>query len=151
MQPPMEEINDVFHFHDTVGDGKIAAAQLPAALRAMMLNPTEALLAEVMKTRKGGPRVSVDEFVPIYKKVADACGRAATIKEFQTLLSHFDREGNGQIMLVELRNMLQNGGEKLTNQEVEQLLFGMEIIEGKVNINQFLNNHLQMGESKEEK
>ncbi|KAF1762102.1 hypothetical protein GCK72_010364 [Caenorhabditis remanei] len=153
MAPPplMEDVQDVFHFHDTVGDGKIAANQLPAALRAMMLNPTEALLEELIKKRTGGARISVEEFIPIYKNVETACGRNTTLKEFQTLLSHFDRDGNGQIPIVELKSMLQNGGEKMTNQEVESLLFGVEVVDGKININHFLNNHLQMGLQEAEK
>lgn len=153
MPPPslMEDVQDVFHFHDTVGDGKIAANQLPAALRAMMLNPTEALLEELTKKRTSGSRISIEEFIPIYKKVEAECGRNTTAKEFQTLLSHFDREGNGQIQLVELKNMLQNGGEKLSNQEVDNLLFGVEVVDGKININHFLNVHLQMGLQEAEK
>ncbi|CAO4369502.1 unnamed protein product [Caenorhabditis nigoni] len=153
MPPPplMEEVQDVFHFHDTVGDGKIAANQLPAALRAMMLNPTEALLDEVIKKGTGGARITIEEFIPIYKKVEAACGRSTTLKEFQTLLSHFDRDGNGQIPIVELKSMLQNGGEKMTNQEVDNLLFGVEVVDGKININNFLNNHLQMGLQETEK
>uniref|UniRef100_A0A1I7TM06 EF-hand domain-containing protein n=1 Tax=Caenorhabditis tropicalis TaxID=1561998 RepID=A0A1I7TM06_9PELO len=141
----IEEVQDVFHFHDTVGDGKIAANQLPAALRAMMLNPTEAVLEELTKKRNGGSRITIEEFIPIYKNVESKCGRNTTVKEFQTLLSHFDRDGNGQIQLVELKNMLQSGGEKLTNQEIDNLLFGVEVVDGKINISHFLNNHLQMG------
>lgn len=147
----MDEVHDVFHFHDTLGDGKIDSKQLPTALRAMMLNPTEALLAEVSKARTSGARITVEEFIPIYKKVEAACGRSTTLKEFQTLLSHFDREGNGQIMLMELKSMLQNGGEKMTNQEVDNLLFGVEVVDGRININNFLNRHLQMGLEESEK
>lgn len=49
----------------------------------MMLNPTEALLAEVSKARTSGARITVEEFIPIYKKVEAACGRSTTLKEFQ--------------------------------------------------------------------
>ena len=39
----------------------------------------------------------------------------------------------------------------MTNQEVESLLFGVEVVDGKININHFLNNHLQMGLQEAEK
>lgn len=54
-------------------------------------------------------------------------------------------------MLMELKSMLQNGGEKMTNQEVDNLLFGVEVVDGRININNFLNRHLQMGLEESEK
>ncbi|CAB3402846.1 unnamed protein product [Caenorhabditis bovis] len=144
MSVPIEDIQDIFHFYDTVGDGKIAASQLPHAIRALMLNPTEQMIKKMTKQWEKTPdaRISVQEFTPIYKNMAKECGRASTLNEFQTLLSHFDREGNGQITVAELRHMLQNTGEKMTSQEVDSLLYGLEATDGKININNFLQTHM---------
>ncbi|CAB3402847.1 unnamed protein product [Caenorhabditis bovis] len=145
MSVPIEDIQDIFHFYDTVGDGKIAASQLPHAIRALMLNPTEQMIKKMTKQWEktpGNARISVQEFTPIYKNMAKECGRASTLNEFQTLLSHFDREGNGQITVAELRHMLQNTGEKMTSQEVDSLLYGLEATDGKININNFLQTHM---------
>lgn len=50
----------------------------------------------------------------------------------QTLLSFYDRDMSGSIMLADLRTMLQNAGERMTGQEVDNLLFGLEDTDGKI-------------------
>ncbi|CAI5444472.1 unnamed protein product [Caenorhabditis angaria] len=141
-----EDINDTFHFYDTIGDGKIAASQLPNALRALMLNPTEESINKMTKQweKKPDTRISIQEFMPIFQAMSKECGRSTSLQEFQTLLSHFDREGNGFITLAELRGMLSNTGEKLTSREVDSLLFGVEEIDGKIKIDDFLQKHMQI-------
>lgn len=141
-----EDIQDTFNFYDAKGDGKIAASQIPGALRSLHLSPSEELIGKMTKQWEKTPdaRISIPEFTPIYNNVAKECGKAPSLTEFQTLLSHFDREGNGYITIVELRQLLENSGEKLTAREVDSLLFGYEVTDGKIQIADFLRHHLMV-------
>ncbi|KAK5978748.1 Myosin-2 essential light chain [Trichostrongylus colubriformis] len=136
----MEAIEEAFQFYDTKGDSKIAASQIGNCLRSLQLQPTEGLIERMTQQWKDQPdaRVSMEEFAPIYKNVKKEAGKPHTAEEFQSLLSHFDREGSGIIMLPDLRYMLQNSGERMTGRDVDLLLSHIEINEGKVPIVDFV-------------
>ncbi|KAL6728853.1 hypothetical protein Aduo_010587 [Ancylostoma duodenale] len=136
----MEGIEEAFQFYDTKGDSKIAASQIGNCLRSLNLTPTEGLIERMTQQWKDQPeaRVSIEEFTPIYKNVKKESGKPPTVEQFQNLLAHFDRDGNGVVMLPDLRYMLQNSGERLSGREVDTLLSNMEIVEGRVPINEFV-------------
>ncbi|CAJ0599814.1 unnamed protein product [Cylicocyclus nassatus] len=106
----MEAIEEVFQFFDTKGDSKIAASQIGNCLRSLDLVPTEGLIERMTQQWKDKPeaRVSIEEFLPIFENVRKEAGRPPSVEQFQNLLSHFDRDGTGVVMLPDLRYMLQN-------------------------------------------
>ncbi|EYC43226.1 hypothetical protein Y032_0499g2556 [Ancylostoma ceylanicum] len=108
----MEGIEEAFQFYDTKGDSKIAASQIGNCLRSLNLTPTEGLIERMTQQWKDQPeaRVSIEEFTPIYKNIKKESGKPPTFEQFQNLLGHFDRDGNGVVMLPDLRYMLQNSG-----------------------------------------
>ncbi|ETN78771.1 EF hand [Necator americanus] len=61
-------------------------------------------------------------------------------QEFVEGLSHFDKEGNGLINVAELRHLLTTLGERLSDEEVDQLLAGHNDSHGNVNIADFVRN-----------
>lgn len=61
-----------------------------------------------------------------------------TADDFIEGLRHFDKDGNGYISSAELRHLLSTLGEKLTDDEVEQLLQGQEDSQGNVNYEDFV-------------
>ncbi|KAI8422145.1 hypothetical protein MSG28_006056 [Choristoneura fumiferana] len=65
-----------------------------------------------------------------------------TAHDFIEGLRHFDKDGNGFISSAELRHLLATLGEKLADDEVEQLLQGQEDSQGNVNYENFV--HLVM-------
>ncbi|CAD6199029.1 unnamed protein product [Caenorhabditis auriculariae] len=144
MSSVQEDIQETFNFYDNKGDGKIAASQVGSALRSMMLNPTEEIVNTMTKQWHGNmeARVSQQEFTPIYHTVAKQVGKQPSALEFNALLSHFDRDGNGFIPVAQLRHMLQNTGEKMSVNDVNSLLFLVDAEEGKIKIDHFLKNHV---------
>ncbi|KHJ77644.1 hypothetical protein OESDEN_22736 [Oesophagostomum dentatum] len=84
-------------------------------------------------------RVSIEEFLPIFKNVKKEASKQLPPEQFQNLLSHFDRDGSGVVMLPDLRYMLQNSGERMSGKDVDNLLRDLEIVEGKVSINELIN------------
>ena len=53
-------------------------------------------------------------------------------------LRHFDKDGNGCISSAELRHLLSNLGEKMNEEDVENLIHGQEDSSGNINYEQFV-------------
>ena len=68
------------------------------------------------------------------------CSRRSTdtSDDFIEGLRHFDKDGNGFISSAELRHLLTTLGEKLSDEEAEQLLVGHEDSKGNINYENFV-------------
>ncbi|KJH50518.1 transcription initiation factor IID, subunit [Dictyocaulus viviparus] len=99
-------------------------------LRALGQNPTEAEIGRCCAAYEKEARLSFEDFVPIYQSVSKNREKH-TVEEFVEGLSHFDKEGNGLINVAELR-------ERLSDEEVDQLLAGHNDCHGNVNIADFI-------------
>jgi myosin light chain 6 len=112
-------------------------AQIGDALRALGQNPTESDVKKYTHQHKPDERVSFEVFLPIYQQISKSRS-ADTADDFIEGLRHFDKDGNGYISSAELRHLLTTLGEKLTDDEVEQLLQGQEDSQGNVNYEEFV-------------
>merc|ERR1712130_230504 len=115
--------------------------QVGEVLRALGQNPTEGDVKKLVQSTnsKGGPdaRVTFETFLPLLqavsgKKITD------TVDDFVEGLRHFDKEGNGRISAIELRHLLTGLGEKMSEEEVEQLIHGKEDSQGNINYEEFV-------------
>jgi myosin light chain 6 len=139
----LSESREVFCYFDAKGDDKIAVAQVGDVLRALGQNPTEADVRRCCSHwNDGDTRISFEDFLPIYQSVAKSRGNHS-LEEFVEGLSHFDKEGNGMINVAELRHLLTTLGERLTDEEVDQLLQGHDDSHGNVNISDFVRSVMQ--------
>merc|ERR1712080_406749 len=134
-------LQGVFQLFDTKGDGLIQVTQVGEVLRALGQNPTEGDVKKLVQSTnsKGGPdaRVTFETFLPLLqavsgKKITD------TVDDFVEGLRHFDKEGNGRISAIELRHLLTGLGEKMSEEEVEQLIHGKEDSQGNINYEEFV-------------
>ncbi|TKR68027.1 hypothetical protein L596_024077 [Steinernema carpocapsae] len=129
------EIQEVFHFYDIKGDNRIAVKQVGIALRSLDQVPTEAQIASLTQQWEDkDTRISIEEFTPILHNIQKNAGKPPTEEEFVECLTHFDRDRSGTIGIVELRHMLENGGEKMTPAEVEIITHGLLDDNGKISI-----------------
>ncbi|KAF7278550.1 myosin light chain cytoplasmic isoform X1 [Rhynchophorus ferrugineus] len=133
----VEEFQEAFHLFDNRGDGKIHVAQIGDALRALGQNPTESDVKKYTHQYKPDERVSFEVFLPIYQQISKT-RTADTAEDFIEGLRHFDKDGNGFISAAELRHLLTTLGEKLTDDEVGELLQGQEDSQGNVNYEEFV-------------
>lgn len=82
-------------------------------------------------------RISFEVFLPIYQAISKT-RTADTAEDFTEGLRHFDKDASGFISSAELRHLLSTLGEKLMDDEVEQLLAGSEDSQGNVNYEEFV-------------
>lgn len=137
----IQDLQETFNIFDNKGDGMISVKQVGDVLRAMNQNPTEADIAkclgkEMAENAEG--RISWDQFLPMLQTVMKSKDRYS-FDDIIEGLRHFDTDGSGLINAAELRHLLTALGEKLTEDEVEQLMDGMNSDEeGKVNYENFV-------------
>ena len=107
-------------------------------LRALGQNPTEAEVKRLVQDQhKADARISFETFLPILqtvssKKITD------TVEDFVEGLRHFDKDGNGFITSAELRHLLTSLGERMSEEDVENLIHGQEDSSGNINYEQFV-------------
>ncbi|KAI9438476.1 hypothetical protein H4582DRAFT_171839 [Lactarius indigo] len=121
------EYKEAFALFDKKGTGAVPRETLGDLLRALGQNPTQAEVADIVAN---APRD--DGFKP-----------AGTPEEFVRGFQVFDKEGNGFIGAGELRYVLTQLGEKMTDEEVDELLKGVQIgADGNVNYESFVRTIL---------
>ncbi|TRY72447.1 hypothetical protein TCAL_13626 [Tigriopus californicus] len=131
------DFQEAFLLYDNRGDGKIAVSLIGDVMRALGQNPTESDVKKLVQEQRADDRVSFETFLPIFQAI---CGRRSTdtTEDFVEGLRHFDKDGSGFISSAELRHLLTTLGEKLNDEEVEQLLTGHEDSHGNVNYEEFV-------------
>ncbi|XP_059172605.1 myosin-2 essential light chain-like [Physella acuta] len=140
MQQKEEEYNDckdLFDLFDHRGDQKIAASQLGDVLRALGHNPTEQEIRKCGYSSNPDARISFETFFPIQNTISKNRPVAA-LEDFIEGFRVFDKDQNGTIASAELRHILTSLGEKLTEEECDQLLAGQEDSQGCVNYEEFI-------------
>merc|ERR1712243_4729 len=126
-----------FLLYDQRGDGKIPVSQIGDVMRALGQNPTESDVKKLVVEHRADDRVTFEVFLPMMQAI---CSRRSTdtSDDFIEGLRHFDKDGNGFISSAELRHLLTTLGEKLSDEEAEQLLVGHEDSKGNINYENFV-------------
>ena len=117
-------------------------------------NPTESEVKKLVVEHRADDRVTFEQFLPIMQVRSNKeeisklniffskaiCSRRSTdtSDDFIEGLRHFDKDGNGFISSAELRHLLTTLGEKLSDEEAEQLLVGHEDSKGNINYENFV-------------
>jgi myosin light chain 6 len=136
----MGDKKEVFNLFDDVGDGKIDATQIGTVARALGLKPTQAQVTKAAGAeykRAGEKRFSLEEFLPIYEQLQKE-KEVGTFADFMEGLRVFDKEECGKIMVAELRHALLALGERLTVEEADEIVSGIEDSDGNVNYESFI-------------
>ena len=122
----IQQYKKAFALYEKEEDGKISPKDLGIVMRSLGQNPTEAELQEIINEidaeRKG--TVEFFEFVNIMEK------KIENVEDEEEILSAFrifDNDGSGLISAEELREALTSLGEKLTQEEVDDLFSEAEI------------------------
>jgi len=135
-----EDIREAFSLYDKKGTGTIDQADLGDLLRALGQNPTQKEVGELC--RSAPPTIDFNTFKKILER-PNGYAPAGTVDEFIRGLSVFDKDGSGRIGAGEMRYVLTSLGERLTNEEVDELLRGVrQEPDGSINYREFVTTIL---------
>jgi len=139
-----EELKEIFNLYDEELDGKIDGTQIGDVVRAGGLKPTNAMVVKASGQefkRKGEKRLTFEEFLPIYEQLSKE-KEQGTYADFVEGLRVFDKDECGKVLAVELRHVLLALGERLTKDEVDEMMKGVEDAEGNVGYEAFIKKVL---------
>ncbi len=129
----LKDYREAFDLFDKDKDGGITAKELASVMRSLNQEPTEfeinEMIAEVDKDGNGV--IDFSEFVELMSKRSKENDiEDEVINAFKV----FDKDGQGQISCQELYHIMTTLGDKLTEEEVEEMLR-----EGDLDGNGFIN------------
>merc|ERR1719172_365206 len=139
----IQEFKEAFALFDKDGDGTITTKELGTVMRSLGQNPTEAELHDMINEVDADGKGTIDftEFLSLMsKKMKDADSEEELMEAFKV----FDKDGNGFISAAELRHVMTNLGEKLTEDEVDEMIKEADFDgDGQVNYDEFVKMMIQ--------
>ena len=133
-----KELQDIFDQFDKDKDGKISAQELANAMISMGQNPTEEEVNDIMREvdlNQDG-YIDFDAFIIIMtRSTTDNQTEDEVINAFRI----FDKEGNGLIASSELKHIMMSIGDKMTEEEADEMVNEADIDEdGMINYEEFV-------------
>ncbi|KAG8805834.1 hypothetical protein FRC17_005306, partial [Serendipita sp. 399] len=118
---PNPEFKEAFSLFDKDGDGTITTRELGTVMRSLGQNPTEAEIQEMINEvdSDGNGTIDFPEFLTMMARKMKDTDSEEEIKE---AFKVFDKDGNGFISSAELRHVMLNLGEKLSDNEVDEMI-----------------------------
>ncbi|KAH7445583.1 hypothetical protein KP509_01G015900 [Ceratopteris richardii] len=132
------EFKEAFSLFDKDGDGNITMLELGTVMRSLGQDPTDAELQEMINEVDADRNGTIDfpEFLGLMaRKLKDTDSE----EELREAFKVFDKDQNGYISAAELRSVMANLGEKLTDEEVDEMIREADIDgDGQVNYEEFV-------------
>lgn len=119
----MEESRQAFALFDRDNDGRIQAGELGTLMRALGHKITESEVLEYVKEidPKGTGIILFSDFATLMERLPPT-DPAVAERELTEAFRVFDRDGKGTIPTAELRHIVTSLGEKLSDDEADQMM-----------------------------
>eukprot|EP00050_Salpingoeca_kvevrii_P017822 m.68572 g.68572 ORF g.68572 m.68572 type:complete len:140 (+) comp7752_c1_seq1:49-468(+) len=115
----MADLQEAFALYDEEGNGFVSVANAANIIRSFGHNPTEAeMQTYVSEVDSGSGKLS-------YGDVSNIMGRFSQkdyASEVRQAFTIFDKDGKGSVDIAELRHILANLGERMTDEEVNTVM-----------------------------
>jgi len=148
----ISEFREAFAFFDKDGDGCITVEELATVMGSLQGHrPSEDELGEMIRDADADGNGTIDfpEFLALMARKTAASSAASGAgggdgdydpeEELREAFKVFDKDQNGYISATELRHVMINLGEKLTDEEVEQMIREADLDgDGQVNYDEFV-------------
>ncbi|XP_067134715.1 calmodulin-like [Centruroides vittatus] len=135
----ISEFREAFSLFDKEGNGTITGKELGTLMRSLGQNPTEAQLKAMIQDLRNSGRDQID-FPLFLELMAKQMREAISEQEIRDAFKIFDQNNTGYIKVAELRHALTNLGEKLTDEEMDELLRDVEIDnQGRIKYQEFVD------------
>ncbi|KAG8853815.1 hypothetical protein FRB96_007955 [Tulasnella sp. 330] len=134
----ISEFKEAFSLFDKDGDGTITTRELGTVMRSLGQNPTEAELQDMINEvdADGNGTIDFPEFLTMMARKMKDTDSEEEIKE---AFKVFDKDGNGYISAAELRHVMTNLGEKLSESEVDEMIREADVDgDGQINYDEFV-------------
>ncbi|KAI5710262.1 hypothetical protein M8J76_017006 [Diaphorina citri] len=117
----VSEFKEAFMLFDKDEDGKVTVAELGVVMRSLGQRPTETELRDMVNEvdQDGNGTIEFNEFLQMMsKKMKGADGEDELKEAFKV----FDKNNDGLISSLELRHVMTHLGEKLSEEEVDDMI-----------------------------
>ncbi|KAF1742322.1 hypothetical protein MXB_1796 [Myxobolus squamalis] len=116
----MEDIRETFSYFDKTGSNTIDPNDMENFLFACGLNPLRSEMKKINEELGPNP-VNFETACAHYQSVSSKAGDMSK-EQLCEIFKPFDREGNGHILIPEFRSITTQLGDKLIDEEVNQVL-----------------------------
>ncbi|MCJ1253019.1 hypothetical protein MMC24_000826 [Lignoscripta atroalba] len=145
----VSDFKEAFSLFDKDGDGQITTKELGTVMRSLGQNPSESELQDMINEVDADNNGTIDfpEFLTMMARKMKDTDSEDEIREclcFREAFKVFDRDNNGFISSAELRHVMTSIGEKLTDDEVDEMIREADQDgDGRIDYNEFVQLMMQ--------
>mmetsp|Transcript_19811 Transcript_19811/g.42679 ORF Transcript_19811/g.42679 Transcript_19811/m.42679 type:complete len:148 (+) Transcript_19811:130-573(+) len=125
------DLKEAFSMFDIDGDGTVTLTELKEVMRSLGQNPTDAELVEMINSvdDNGDNEIDFEEFLVLMKS---RIGERDPDKELRDAFKVFDTDGSGSISRDELKRLMTQLGQNLSEAELDAMMDEVDTDGGKL-------------------
>ncbi|KAJ2226884.1 hypothetical protein GGF40_004243 [Coemansia sp. RSA 1286] len=129
----LKELKDTFNEFDKDGNGSISREELELAMKTILGSEVQINAEELIRAvdKDGNGEIEFEEFLSL---MAQYYNTSSEEDELREAFKVFDKNGDGVISADELRQVMTSLGERLTSEEVSEMIREADV-DGDGNIN----------------